>query len=213
MAKYNLTQEGYDALFALGEQAQSILSQHTSPATLSISDWKDSLVNIVRKDRKERLDTSKLRKLFGTNYRGVVYFNMDSHQRWNCKGSTDYDTRNMDLGVYGVHTCKDILEREPAFADYEFVGPAVMEISAKKFPQMGKTINNPVHVPNGTAVVGTIITRDIRTGKICPIPDSWMAVDNAGLQSGALRRGAELFVNLIIQNEKFRSDLIQTLHK
>lgn len=216
MQKYELTQEGYDALAKLGGDVERILAKHTAPIQQPAK--KPGWIQRIKQlglgrgnDKRERLTDVKMQELFGANYRGIIYYNFDKQSTFSSGYSGALDAADHIIPTY-VHSCRVVLEREPLFADREIVATVVMSTAQQKpapASVQGREFINPVHAPQGSVVVGTLVTRDCATGKINPVPTSWLGVCNDGIKINAAARKANLFAELLEMNAKYRQAMLE----
>lgn len=215
MYKYELSQEGYEALMKMGDNAKNILAQYSTPirTTQQESFWQrvKSSLHHIPKDKKERLTSEKMQELFGANYRGIVYYNFDKKVHFSL-GYEGALSASAPIAPNNAAECKTVLEHEPLFSDREVVATVVMSIAPQKSGTsmiQGKKIKNPVHAPQGSTVVGTLVTRNCTTGKINPVPTTWLGVCNDGIKYNAGARKAEFFAELLGLNAKYRQAMLE----
>lgn len=159
---------------------------------------------------KEILDNKKIQELFGQNYPGVIVYDYDtkSYNKISYHGQTlGRSAENAVKPCY--HTFEKHINADPRFINkYEIVGFASMTIDSTYYSQNNQNVcnvgivNNPQYNQMGLQVVGTIIIRDIATGKIQPIPNQWLLLmDGRSLAAGkSYVDGAQKNLDAIIAN-------------
>lgn len=139
----------------------------------------------------ELLTDEHMRKLFGTNYNGITYFNYDTG-RWFHKTWDTIKILAHDRPIF--QDFKKHIESAPHFAPYELVALVVMPIqhtpNYKNFPIL---VSNPTYTPRSSYIVGTIIRRDRTSGKILPVPTTWHGVKDFSQHFSALEDGPFFF--------------------
>lgn len=139
----------------------------------------------------ELLTDEHMRKLFGTNYNGITYYNYDTNT-WNRDSYLGDKILGRDSNIY--HKLKELLESSPSFAPYELVAFATMPIvhtpDYKNYPIL---ISNPTHKKPSSYVVGTIVRRDKTTGKIVPVPNTWLGLKQFPFYNSAICEGPFFF--------------------
>lgn len=136
----------------------------------------------------EILNDKKLQELFGMNYAGVLVYSYDtkSYNKKTYHGKPMVqDTALMNSATRALFEKR--INAMPEFADkYKIAGFAVMAIDCPDYPNNNgwcadyNNKNVQIHDPQynrlGLQVAGTIIVRDISTGKILPVPNKWLLV-------------------------------------
>lgn len=155
---------------------------------------------------KEVLNNKKIQELFGNNYTGVVVYDFDtkSYNKTSYHGQILMrDKENTVKPCY--HIFEKQINRDPRFANkYEVVGFAAMTVNYPDQTQNNnnQAIINPQYNQFGLQVAGTIIVRDLATGKIQPIPNQWLLLmDGRNLVTGkSYIDGAQKNLDAIITN-------------
>ena len=135
---------------------------------------------------KETLSTNKIQELFGNNRTDIIVYDYDTDsynttKYHGYKLSPDAERRRK----ISYKTFQSRINSAPEFAGkYEIVGFAAMAVNYPNYPHDDKNntvwrtanifVDNPQHDRYGLQVVGTIIVRDKRSGKILPVPNKWM---------------------------------------
>ena len=118
---------------------------------------------------KEVLTSEKMKNMFGANYYGLLYFNFDLC-KWNTKNYLGYDLKPYETDERGLYVAKGILELDKRMQNREIVAMATMLVDKKDYPGYAEFAVSPSFNPNGDAVLGTIVMRDMLNGKIMPMP-------------------------------------------
>ena len=178
--KYILTQSEYDILTRNLQEIQVILSNAT------IIDSKTQKILERPPVVVEKLTSSKMQELFGTNYHHILYYNFDSG-RWNTDRIMGWKLTNDLKATIMCQNLKDILEHAPEFNNLDVVAVVYMPV-VKKNINPGTILENPkpaTKLPtNATSAaqnqlgchgaVGTIVCRNKNTGQIRPVPNQWI---------------------------------------
>lgn len=123
----------------------------------------------------EKLTDEKMQNLFGVNYSGIMYYNYDT-KSWRGDKYLGYCMPYQDVVEKDAVAFKRLLEAEPDFKNFELVAFATMLIKDRYFPGVASKIVRPFFNQKGRAVVGTIVVRDRKDGKILPLPSDWVGV-------------------------------------
>ncbi len=123
----------------------------------------------------EKLTDEKMKQLFGVNYSGIMYYNYDT-KSWCAERYLGYCMPFQDKVEKDAFVFKQVLEDEPDFRNFELVAFATMLIKNRYFPGVANKIVRPFFNQKGSAVVGTIVVRDIKDGKILPLSSDWVGV-------------------------------------
>ena len=185
------------------DTAYSIVTPLERKFVFDVSDGQMRLTK-VEAPKKEILTDSKMRQLFGENYHGLIFYNYD-FGLWNAEKYHGYKIETCEINLEKLKT---VLEKEPKFAGFELVAVVTMPIRNDEFPGAGAVIKKPNLNFNGWAIVGTIVKRDKKTGKIAPVHDAWLGTHVSGSLCGACRYGATWFANDVANKDKFRRALI-----
>lgn len=156
----------------------------------------------------EKLNDSKMRKLFGTNHNGILYYNFDLN-KWNRDNLMGYKIASIDATTNATKSMKTALENEAFFSDYELIAVVTMPTDTKTYSDWGGRVNNPVYASHGTAMVGTIVIRERATGKIMPVPQTWIGIDKYGTIARAAANGALIFAYRSANTHNFRRNLMK----
>lgn len=165
---------------------------------------------MTRTVTKEVLDDAKARQLFGANYGGVVFYDLE-RGTWNKNVYLGKYIEYQDVDAVCAKKMQKVLSRRPEFEAAEVIGCATMLIEDNLvWPVRGAEIKNATYCPTGTTVAGTLIRRDKQTGKILPIAKSWVAVNCYVTRNFAARNIARSFAAFTMLDRKFQQTLIQT---
>lgn len=150
---YTLTQRDYDIL---------VKETLNNPTALGV-------LQRIAGQTNDKLDDKKMSELFGTNYHGIIYYNFETNT-WNRK--------NPNAGIDTTHALelKKRVETDPKMRDIEIIAAVAMPISETEYPGWGAVVHNPKYSSTGNSIVGTVVRRDKRTGKILPIASGWIGI-------------------------------------
>ena len=163
----------------------------------------------------EKLTDNKMRELFGTNYNHIVYYNFDTFA-W---GKNYYANPKYSMGFMGtllmqktrIKTMKNMAAHNLDLCALVWLmvddsvkwvlrGNGLYTLSSPRPPRVSSINKN---------IVGTIVTRDIQTQKINPIPNTWFRIigyDNKGLSKIP---GIEGFPRLFMADDRFAHWMIK----
>ena len=127
---------------------------------------------------KEILTSKKMQSMFGANYQGLLYFNFDLC-KWNTKDYLGYKLKPYEANEKELYLTKEILEADKRLQNQEIVAMATMLVDNMNYPGYAEIATSPTFNPNGNAVLGTIVLRDLLSKKILPVPvmTHWMGVE------------------------------------
>ncbi len=125
--------------------------------------------------KKEELNDTKMRELFGANYNGLIYYDFE-HQHWNKNTYMGEPIKNQHFDTNQAVELKCRAELDATFKDIEIIAVASIVIDSDLYPGWSQPIFNPTFLKSGNSIVSTIVRRDRRTGQILPIPPEWMGV-------------------------------------
>lgn len=167
---YQLTKSEYDILMTNLNKIQDILSHAQIVESKSGQPVRNCFV------QPEKLTDEKMQELFKTNYRHIMYYNLDTGL-WNKTRILGWKLLREYNVAEQFMSAKNILESCPEFHYLEIVAFVVMPIVHVN-EQFG-VIEDPV--PNTTSKIqhgggwgGTIVCRDKFTGKLRPVPNTWI---------------------------------------
>lgn len=176
----------------------------------SLLEKENVTVNKIQWDSsKERLTDEKVRNYLGTNYEGAMYYNFDD-MMWKSDKCLGYVMPYQDNHEKMLWSLKAVLEQEVKFSGFELVAVVTMAVKDRFFPGVGEKVSHPFFARSGTGVVGTIIRRDRKTGKLLPLPCNWNGVRLSKLGvCDAIWYGPKWFALAGIENADFRNSLIK----
>ncbi len=164
---------------------------------------------VVWDSNKERLTDDKIQKCLGANYEGVMYYNFDAG-KWKSNVCLECDMPYQDRFEKLMWEFKAVLERDVKFSGYELVAVVTMVVKERLFPGVGGRVTRPFFTRGGTGVVGTIVRRDKKTGKLLSMPSNWNGVGVSKLGGfDAIWYGPKWFAMAGIENPEFRHALIR----
>ena len=152
--------------------------------------------------QKETLTNNKIQELFGPNHTGVIVYDYDTESYNKMSYHGQFLLRGAENAIKPCyHVFKNQINTDPRFVNqYEIVGFAVMTIDCPN--NNNHVIDNPQYNQMGLHVAGNIIVRDVKTGKIQPIPNQWLLLmDGRNLIAGkSYVDGAQKNLDAIIAN-------------
>lgn len=139
------------------------------------------------RELKEMLTDEKMKKLFGTSYNFITYYNVDKKE-WNVNNGHGKENA-MD-----ILKCCDALKNELASHNIEIVAFVTMPVDSKTYKK--DIVSSPRPTKDGEYCVGTVVLRDINSGRIKRVNPKWLGVNT--LQYGQTRtsKTAEFASNL-----------------
>ena len=160
-------------------------------------------------ENKERLTDDIIQGYLGANYEGVMYYNFDAG-KWKSNVCLECDMPYQDRFEKLMWEFKAVLEREARFSGYELVAVVTMVVKERLFPGVGGRVTRPFFTRGGTGVVGTIVRRDKKTGKLLSVPSNWNGIGVSKLGGfDAIWYGPKWFALAGIENPEFRNALIR----
>lgn len=156
---------------------------------------------------KEVLTPLKMVELFGVNSGDVILYDFDKNA-WNRDNYVGYSCNKVSFSedANSLRIMKCVLETDLRFAGLEVVAAVTMVV--KNYPGWGRVVKNPVFDVNSGNVVGTVILRDRKTGKILARPSSWLGIFDYGYVYGAVNGGMRGFAYDTLHVSKYRDRLI-----
>lgn len=148
--------------------------------------------------RKERLTITKMRKLFDANYSGVIAYSFDL-KKWNTTTYLNYKIPGQLVDTRIAWRMKHEVDCDPRFVGFELVGMAVMLVDGAGVGPRGMlhVMHDPIFSLNGNAIVGTIVVRDVNSGKIVPLSRSWLYVHADNNRAELAQHAAQWFASLM----------------
>ncbi len=207
MAKYKMTQEEYNILVReyhrLSEKLEN--AEIIKPAKKTSEDCLPKV-----RGMSGRLDTGKLRLLFGTNYRNILFYNFET-STWNKKEYLGYPIWNVRYNTLNVKKIKKHIEESKDYRHLEVLGVAVMPISLKKYKDFafGTVISNPKFSSKGLGVVGAIVCRDRRIGQIMGLDANWVMVESYPTTQDLVQAAASRFAVECVKDYYFLQDFME----
>jgi len=156
---YTLTQRDYDILLS------SVLH---NPIALGV-------LQRIAGNTSDKLDENKMSELFSANYHGITYFNFETN-KWNRNNYKIDAKKHQGIDTVHAQELKRNIEQDPNMRDIEVIAAVAMTINEPDYPGWGEIIHNPKFSATGKSVIGTIVRRDKRTGKILPVTSEWMGI-------------------------------------
>lgn len=161
----------------------------------------------------EKLTDEKMQNLFGVNYSGIMYYNYDT-KSWCGDKYLGYCMPYQDVVEKDAVAFKRVLEAEPDFKNFELVAFATMLIKDMYFPGVAKKIVHPFFNQRGRAVVGTVVVRNKKDGKILPLPSDWVGVYLPEIgYCNAIWYGPKWMVRNGLEMPEFRQRIIRNYTK
>lgn len=164
------------------------------------------IANIV--DGKEILTDDKMADLFGENYKGILYYNFD-RKKWNSDRYMGISVKGQDIDTANAVEMRTKMHRMKDFADYELVAVVTMVVPFTVYPTHDVFVENPRYDLRGDCVVGTIVCRDKRSGRILPVDNRWVAVLRFKNHTAACATGSFRFVFEGATNSLYRKLLAE----
>ena len=162
--------------------------------------------NAVVAPQKEILTDGKMRELFGDNFARITYYNLDAN-KWFGNGVSSFNERASKCGANNMRNIKTLMESDVVFRDLEMVAGVTMIVDDRLFPGWAETVRNPMSCVFGKSVLATLVCRDKRTGKILPVPVSWVGVNKFACSTTAESQGALFFTQNGVGSHQFRRAL------
>ncbi|MBQ8256009.1 MAG: hypothetical protein IJY99_03535 [Alphaproteobacteria bacterium] len=212
MADYKISQADYNIL----KNAISVLERKIIGVerVAALANAKGALgrvkpiANIV--DGKEILTDDKMADLFGLNYNGILFYNFDA-KKWNTDKYMGVPVSGQDIDTANAVEMRTKMHRMKDFANYELVAVVTMVVSSVVYPTQDDVVENPRYDLTGNSVVGTVVRRDKKTGRILPLDNRWVAVRRYVNHADACADGAFRFVNDGAKNSFYRKLLVDKI--
>lgn len=164
---------------------------------------KKKSINHKKLEKKEFLTNSKMHKLFGNNYKGLIFYNFDE-EKWNIKDNKNSKLRNK---TYDINLLKRSLESAINKIDYELVAFVTMPVADANYIGWGKILQNIKYDPKGHVLVGTLVWRDKMSGKIVPVSSNWQQGEFFLCERNSKEDAINRYVQDIIRYENFKKGI------
>ena len=149
----------------------------------------------------KKLTDAEMQQLFGANHSGLIYYNYDLGC-WNTNTlnktgipkQQEIDTVRAQV----LHQNTTIYPRI-RMRNCDLVAMAVMQTEPYFMPEIGRAIQNPKYIRDGKTVVGTLVWRNISTGKLNLPSVGWLVSGNFKFAATAVQEAANSFLLMAIQ--------------
>ena len=138
---------------------------------------------------KEILSQGKMKDLFGESYKNIVYFNYDTGV-WNRPHYLGYSIGDQRVDTRDAMEMRRMIELEPQMQGYELVASVTMATDDENYPGTGRITHEPQY-KRARNIIGTLILRDKKSGKILPVAPCWLGVESYPKMSIAAFYGAD----------------------
>lgn len=161
------------------------------------------------KVQKERLTSDKMKDLFGTSYKDIVYFNFDTGT-WNRPNYLGFTVGNQKIDTKDALEMRRMCELEPQMQALEVVASVTMATSDEDYPGTERIAKEPVY-KRSRNIVGTLLLRDKVTGRILAPASCWLGVEAYPKMSIAAFYGADGLAYKLANNGQLRNKFISEL--
>lgn len=208
---YVITQSEYDILTKNLSQIQNILAHAkvVDPTTQQFIER--------RPIQLEKLSTEKMQELFGKNYQHLIYYSFDTSW-WNKDTILGWKLLYEASTIQLLRGLKDMIEATPEFKNLDVVAIVNMPIVESPTTNV-PTVTNPkpaIKLPSNSdektkkylgcnGAAGTIVCRDKCTGKLQPVPDTWIHIPTRH----SLRQIPNDFAKECLRNQDTLNSLIK----
>lgn len=164
---------------------------------------------------KEMLTQDKMKDLFGESYKNIVYFNYDTGV-WNRPNYLGFSIGDQRVDTRDAMEMRRMIELEPQMQKYELAASVTMATGDEEYPGTNRVAKIPQY-KRARNIVGTLILRDKKTGKILPVVPCWLGVESYPKMSIAAFYGADglayKLANIGQLRNMFVSELVQQIQK
>ncbi|MBQ4069872.1 MAG: hypothetical protein IJD52_00655 [Alphaproteobacteria bacterium] len=158
----------------------------------------------------ESLTPEKMRKLFGRNYKGVLYYDFDSDV-WNTDTYMGVPISCQHVDTKDALRMKKSVEKEKLFKPFDLVAAVIMAIDAQNYNGDGQLVAAPRFNYGGTAAVGNVVCRDKNTGLILPVSNNWIGIAAYSDKFDVAEYAADAFANAMMQKHYMRRILLENI--
>ncbi len=217
--EYRLSKKDYDYInFKLNtiqdllqvQEPYALIVEHVSDIQMKLRQIKNSAEQANGGLNAEFLTPEKMRKLFGRNYKGILYYDFDAGV-WNTDKYLGVPISCQHVETESALRMKKIIEKEAMFKPFDLVAAVIMSIDDKNYNGDGQLVAAPRFNYGGTATVGNVVCRDKNTGLILPVSNNWIGISAFADKFDVAEYAANVFANSMLQNNCMRHRLLNSI--
>lgn len=205
---YKFSEENYkqlsDELHRFGNNKKAI--NLLNSAVVVFVNGKQATENTQRIDNtKEVLTDNKMKKIFGANYKGLIFYNFD-FEKWNVKNPIESVLKNK---TYTLNLIKRIMDQKMQNLHLELVSLVTMPVADANYIGWGRSLGQQKYDKSGHILAGALWWRDKISGKLCRFNNCWQQGEFFLCERNSQEDAINRFVQDVVRYDSFRNNLLR----
>lgn len=156
-------------------------------------------------NQKEVLTNKKMKKIFGANYSGLIFYNFD-FEKWNVKNPMESVLKNK---TYTLNLIKRIMDKKMQDLHLELVSLVTMPVADANYIGWGRSLGQQKFDKSGHVLAGTLLWRDKVSGKLYWFDNGWQQGEFFLCERNSQEDAINRFVQDVVRYDSFRNNLLR----